>query len=422
MTSSPARILLVEPDPGELTRLAAALELEGFDPVTAATAAEARALLDHEVQAAILPDDLPAPQGGDLLAHLATERPDLSILLLTSTDHPEEFADCIRRGAHDALPRRGFQSFLPRVRLAVKHGELARRVEALLLEIGETGALVPGTDRRIVAARRRLQAAAAGSVPVALVGEAGTGRERSARWLHEHGPRRAARFVPLPPSGLSVEAVAECIEAARGGTILLHDPDTIDLAEQGLLAARLSENADVRVVAMLGADPVELTRQETLEPHLASAMEGVTVLLPPLRERPDDILMIAQQTLVRTAAVMGARTGGFSRGAADALRRHQWPGNLRELENRVLEAALSGGAHLEAADLRFEDTPPPDEDPLALPLAKARDGYEERYLTALLERTGGNVTRAAERAGLHRSDLYYLLRKYAIEPDQFRHR
>jgi two-component system response regulator AtoC len=190
---------------------------------------------------------------------------------------------------------------------------------------------------------------------------------------------------------------------------------------------------DVRVVAATHRDLREEVRAGRFREDLFYRLNVFAVTLPPLRERPEDVPLLAAHLLEKHANALRRTLDGFAPDAVARLAAHPWPGNVRELENVVERAvAVAGGERVEAADLPPDvgaaagapAAPAPQAALAALPykdaVAGARDRVTREYLVALLTEFGGNVTRAAERAGVERESLHRLLRRHGLRSDDFK--
>jgi two-component system response regulator HydG len=291
---------------------------------------------------------------------------------------------------------------------------------------------------------------------VLIQGESGTGKERVARALHKRSPRKARPFVAVNCSALSetlldselfghlkgafTGAMANkkgLFEAADGGTLFLDEIGDVPPATQVRLLRVLQEGevkrvgatdsikVDVRVVAATNVDLERAKDQGKFREDLFYRLNVIPVLLPPMRDRPDDVPLLAHHFLERFAAKTGKAVKGISPGAMEALTLHRWPGNVRELEN-VIERAV---VMTPRTTLEVEDLPPAlrqasgggevEVMSLAhLPYAEAKKlsmrAFERRYLSILLERNGNNISSAARAAGIDRSNFRRLLKQYDV--------
>jgi DNA-binding NtrC family response regulator len=274
--------------------------------------------------------------------------------------------------------------------------------------------------------------------PVLIEGETGTGKGVLARWFHEHGPRAEEPFVDINCAGLSRELLESelfghergsftgaatsklgLLEVAHRGTAFLDEIGEIDLALQPRILKVVEEkrfrrlgdvrshNVDVRLITATNRDLRRMVRDGAFRSDLYFRINTVHLVIPPLRQRLDDVPAVARQVLEHL-------TGRAIEIAPDAMRAMQayaWPGNLREMRN-VFERALlvSGGAtRISAADLRFEASPDGGDEVMTL------DEVERRHIEHVLRLESGNVDRAAVRLGVSRSTLYQKLKRYRDE-------
>jgi DNA-binding NtrC family response regulator len=298
---------------------------------------------------------------------------------------------------------------------------------------------------------------------VLVTGESGTGKELVARAIHYTGRRRAGRWVPvhcgaIPENLLESELFGHMkgsftgahadkrglFEEADGGTLFLDEIGELPLPLQVKLTRVLQERSvrrvggaeerkvDVRVVAATNADLRPMAAGGTFREDLFFRLHVFPIHLPPLRERRDDIPMLAALFLEKHAADKPGAPKAFAPEALSALLRHAWPGNVRELENAIERAlAVTDGPRIE-----LDALPPPiagerggsSVEGTATTLGYhefvelSRDRATREYLAALMKEFGGNVTRAAERAGVERESLHRLLKRHGIRSEDFKPR
>ncbi|GIW71491.1 MAG: hypothetical protein KatS3mg102_1033 [Planctomycetota bacterium] len=338
--------------------------------------------------------------------------------------------------------------------LELERGRLQARFEGLL------GASPP--MRRVFELVERV---APLEVPVLITGETGTGKELTARAIHARSARRSGPFVAincgaLSPSLLEAElfghqpgaftgAVAEragLFEQAHGGTLLLDEVGEMPPAMQAALlrvlesgeVRRLGSTAavrvDVRVLAATHRDLQALVREGRFRQDLLFRLRVVEIALPPLRERLEDLPLLAEAVLRELAEAAGAREPlGLERAALRKLLAYPWPGNVRELRNVLARAAvLAEGARIRAEDIAF-DAPQRPAASLAAPGGEqgaaepeiieyqaAKQRWIREYLAAALRRTGGNVSRAARLTGMKRQAFGRLLARHQLDAAAFR--
>jgi DNA-binding NtrC family response regulator len=323
-----------------------------------------------------------------------------------------------------------------------------------------------GQSRAIQAVQAQLRRYAGCDVQVLIEGETGTGKELAAREIHYASARRDHPFVPvncgaIPDSlienelfghgrGAFTDAKAAqpgLVDHARGGTLFLDEVDTLSDKGQVTLLRFLQDNqyrpvgggaarvSDARIIAATNAGLERQVAAGRFRRDLHYRLNALHLHLPPLRERDDDVILLARHFLDAAALRLRGPARQWSRDALDALRLYAWPGNVRELENIVLRAYMSGDgplvglAELQAAEPAFTGTEAVprrcvNEPDLGFSAAKlhAIRAFEHDYLTRLMQQASGNISAAARLSGTERRQLGKLLVKHGIETKQFRPR
>ena len=290
---------------------------------------------------------------------------------------------------------------------------------------------------------RRIEKVAPTDVTVLIQGETGTGKELVAREIHRRSPRASGAFVAVNcaaiPEGLleselfghvrgaftgAVANRAGRFQAASGGTLFLDEIGEMPPGLQVKLLRAIQERVvqrvgdsrpepvDIRVVAATNRNLEDEVRSGRFREDLYYRLHVVTIGLPPLRERGDDVTVLARWFLQRYAAEFDSRARGFAPGALGVLRKYHWPGNIRELENRVKKAAvLADGPLVTAEDLDLgQDALEP-----SLPLADAVEEFRNRYISEILERNGGNRTKTAKDLDVDPRTIFRHLEKIESE-------
>jgi transcriptional regulator with GAF, ATPase, and Fis domain len=290
---------------------------------------------------------------------------------------------------------------------------------------------------------RRIDKVAGTDVSVLVTGETGTGKELVAREIHRQSSRTQGPFVAvncgaIPESLLESElfghergaftgAIATRggkFQASHGGTLFLDEIGDMPLSLQVKILRAIqektvtkvgdtrSETVDIRIVAATNKVLEQEIKRGSFREDLYYRLNVVSVALPPLRERGDDIVAIARYFLQKYAREYGSRARGFAPSAAVALRKYAWPGNIRELENRVKKAVvLAERALLSAEDL---DLKPENLDPV-MALAQAKEEFQKRYINEVLERNGGNRTKTAKDLGVDPRTIFRHLERLEAE-------
>ena len=449
------QLLVVEDDAAQRVGLQQLLKSWGYAVEVASNGREAIEKV-AQLRPTIVLSDLVMPQMGgiDLLRSLQSENDgDITVVLMTAQGTVETAVEAIKQGAYDYLSKP-----IDPQRLKILLDQIAdrndrlREVRALrrqLQERGTFGRMIGGSleMRKIY---QVIEQAAPTSASVLVSGESGTGKELVAQTIHQLSPRVSQPFVPLncaaiPDSLLESElfghekgaftgAVASRkgrFEQADGGTLFLDEIGEVSPAFQAKLLRVLQErtfrplggvreqSVDIRVVAATNVEPQEAVRQGKLREDLFYRLNVFAIRLPPLRDRKDDIPLLAQAFIKEFNARNSRSVAGASDEVMAALERYDWPGNVRELRN-VMERStiVAKGALIDAGELP----------PLTNPTTPARaagsggltagttvDEAERQLIEVTLQHTGGNKTRAAELLGISLKTLHNKLNRMKEE-------
>jgi two-component system, NtrC family, response regulator len=301
-----------------------------------------------------------------------------------------------------------------------------------------------GTSRRMISVFDSVRKVATTDAPVLILGESGTGKEQIARAIHQRSSRKNGPFVAINSSAIP-ESLIESelfghekgsftgahtqrkgrIEASEGGTLFLDEIGEVPLPIQVKLLRFLQEGCiervggrqeirvDTRVIAATNADLKKGMVEGSFREDLFYRLAVVQLLLPPLREREDDIMLLAQ-FFVQQFARQSAKTGlTFSQEAVRAIRRHNWPGNVRELQNRMRRAVImSEGKRLTPADLELSEADGANQ---GSSLKDAREALEREMIQQALRKNAGKITAAAIELGISRPTFYELMEKLGIQ-------
>jgi len=301
-----------------------------------------------------------------------------------------------------------------------------------------------GTSRVMEALYTTIRKVATTDVPVLITGESGTGKERVARTIHQQSLRSAGPFIAIncaaiPENLLESELFGHekgaftgahaqrkgRIEYAAGGTLFLDEIGELGLGLQVKFLRFLQEKTlervggretfhiDARVIAATNRDLKEKMTVGTFREDLFYRLSVVSIPIPPLRERDGDILLVARALISRFSDEIGKKIKGLTPEGVEALTHYAWPGNVREMENKIRRAVvMADGALLTPADLELAT-------PMAIsPLPRlkaAREQVERELVESALARFAGNVTQAATALGISRQALHDILIKYQIE-------
>lgn len=437
-----ARILLADDQADIRESLAMVLRAEGFSTQGAASPAETLLhLQEGGIDALLLDlnfrtDTTSGAEGMALLAAVKAAHPDLPVVVLTGWGSIPLALQALRAGAADFLEKPWENARL----LAVLRSQLAlhqaRRTTASLTRPPQ-GEII-GQSPPMRALFELVGKIAPAEIPVLITGESGTGKGAFARYIASLSPRRGEPFVTLdlgavPESLVEAELFGHArgaftdaktdrpgrFEIADGGVLFLDEIGNASLATQARLLSVLEDGwitrvgdakprrIDVRVIAATNADLGTLIATGRFRQDLLFRLNTVEINLPPLRQRGEDIVLLANHCLESFAAKHGVPAREFAADALAALRAHNWPGNVREISHVVERAVLlAEGAQVRQADLRL--SPAPDMALENMTLAQA-----ERYLVQrALAETGSDGEAAAKRLGLSRSAFYRRLAAY----------
>jgi DNA-binding NtrC family response regulator len=414
-----------------------------------------RAFERHRPDAVLLDFSLPDGSALDLLPRLRSLDPDVPIVILTGHGEIQLAVATIKAGADQFLVKpaelRTLGEVLERA-LELKRSARRERAGARRADRGEVDPFV-GESRAIRALEAEARVAAGAESPLLLLGETGSGKGVLARWLHAQGRRSREAFVDINCAGLSrelldselfghvrgaftgaVQAKSGLFEIADRGTLFLDEIGDIDPGVQPKILKVVEERrfrrlgdvaerrADVRLVAATHRDLVAAVRSGGFRADLYYRLSTLTLRLPSLRERLEDLPALAEAILGRIRAETG-RAVEIEPGVFDRLARYSWPGNIRELRN-VLERAVlfARDGRLTAAALRIDEAPEAGRDLDGGEVAgSARLADVERHhIERVLAAERGQVDRAAERLGVPRSTLYQRLKEYGISAAAFR--
>ncbi len=322
--------------------------------------------------------------------------------------------------------------------LKVDNRALSERLESM--RFGE----IIGTSKAMTEVFRKVEKVAGTDISVLITGETGTGKELIAAELHRRSPRADKPFVvinsgAIPENLLESElfghvkgaftgAVANKLgkfQAANEGTLFLDEIGEMPLPLQVKLLRAIQEKVvvrvgdtrpekvDIRILAATHRDLEKEIKEGRFREDLFYRLNVVNLQLPPLHERGDDVLVIARYLLGRYCKEYDAKVKGFSPNAAVAIRKHSWPGNIREMENRLKKAiVLSDGNFIGPEDLGLSS----DELPAILPLTQAKEKFQRDYINEILARNNGNRTKTARDLGVDPRTIFRHLEKEEGEP------
>ncbi len=442
-------VLLVDDEPLFLRALARILRPEGHRLLTAQSAGEVSAALEDPALEVVLLDlQLGQDSGLVVLDHVKQVRPEVEVVMLTGHASVENAVHCMQRGALDYLEKPIQDAYRVRntVRRALERRRLLHRNDELerALATREDEPLLIGKSAAIRNVSKTIQSLRHNESTVLIQGESGTGKELVAASIHMASPRSGETFVPvdcgaLPESIIESELFGHekgaftgavgapgLFRMADGGTLFLDEIGELAPSVQARLLRALQErevrpvgsgrpvSVDLRIVAATNRNLQKRVDEGSFRQDLFYRLDVVRIELPPLRERVEDIPLLANHFFDKHRGA-STKVTGFEPDALTRLTAYSWPGNVRELENAIEAAlALCPNTRLSAADFalgngRTAETPPA---PVDLPLSL--DAYERCVLERALGEARGDATGAARRLGIGRSTLYRKLAKHGL--------
>ncbi len=444
------KLLIVDDDEEIRTQMKWALS-EDYDILSAEDRPSALEVFRVERPAAALLDlGLPprpadTEEGFALLSTLLSTDKSLKAIVITGQNEKDHALRAIGAGAYDFLCKpvdmQELKFLLKRCFYVAQLEKEHREMQQVLA--GGTFEGMLGTSPKMQEVFAAIRKVATTDAPVLLLGESGTGKEMAALAVHRRSARHDGPFVAIncaaiPETLLESELFGHekgaftgahmqrkgRIETAAGGTLFLDEIGELPLPLQVKLLRFLQEQrmtrvggreefeVDVRIVAATNADLKNVTAQGKFREDLYYRLAVVTISLPPLRERTEDVRLLAQAFLQRFAAENKKSNLTFQPDALRALNRHNWPGNVRELENRVKRAVImADGKRLTMSDLEL--THAAGAAP-ATTLKEARENLEREMIQQTLQRHSGKISSAAAELGISRPTLYELMEKLSI--------
>ncbi|UXI03330.1 sigma-54-dependent transcriptional regulator [Photobacterium sp. TY1-4] len=444
------QVIFIDDEKSIRDALGQTLELEDYDVQLFSGAKPALEVLDNHYPGVIISDiNMPGIDGLAFLERALAIDPELSVILLTGHGDISMAVEAMRLGAYDFLEKPFSTDHLLDVvkraadkrELVLENRELRRELEAQ----SGPGQRILGNTPQIKQLRRILSHIKDTRTDVMIQGETGTGKELVARFLHEHSARQHQPFVPINCDAIP-EAMMESelfgndpamptsgqkkrtgkLIHANGGTLFLDEIESMPMAIQTkllrVLEARHIEASDtqpalpldLRIVAATKTDLQQLSDRGRFLPDLYYRLNAVSINLPPLRERQEDIPILFQNFIRTTATRYGTEPPQISLAQLQTLMAHDWPGNIRELRNLAERMVLMGDAS------RLNESNPFDDDTQTATLAERINQFEYTLLTDALKRHHGRLKEVQSELGLARKTLYDKMKKHNIDKDDFK--
>ncbi len=423
--------------------------LEADDAVSARKIMDKSSPLDAVLLDLHLPPKPGTPEEGlKLLAYLRSFYSETGVIVMTGSRSQKAPQEAIRLGVQDFFSK---PFDLDELRLTLRRVlymlRLRRKVKKMQKELEEKYrfANLVGKSKKMQELFHLVYKIAPTSCTVLIRGESGTGKELISRAIHSHSPRKENPFVPvncaaLPENLLEVELFGHekgaftdasykkegMFEVADKGTIFLDEISDMSLRMQAKILRVIQERSfyrlggtkpvqvDVRILAATNKDLEEMMKKGSFREDLYYRLNVISITIPPLRKRKEDIPLLAQHFLTKYTALHGKRVRSISPYVMDRLSRYEWPGNVRELENAMERAIILSSGET----ILFEDLPPYLQPSLSREKSSSSslEEVEKKLILDTLRAVKGNQTRAAELLGIHRNTLRRKLKRYHIQP------
>jgi two-component system nitrogen regulation response regulator NtrX len=448
-------VLIVDDEPGVRSAIGGVLRDEGYQVDAVDTGEACLDRLARQVYDVVVLDIwLPGMDGLATLARMRERQFDAQVVIISGHGNVESAVRAIKMGAFDFVEKPlSLEKTVLVVRNALRQRHLEAENLALRARVDAQYTMV-GDSAAMMRLRDQVAMAAPTNGRVLIFGENGTGKELVARNIHAMSRRRSGPFVEVNCAAIPEElieselfghvrgaftgAVADRrgkFELAHGGTIFLDEIGDMSLKTQAKVLRVLQEQTleavggstrirvDARVLAATNKDlPAEI-RSGRFREDLYFRLNVVPVSVPPLRERPDDIPLLADHFMALLAREYGRRPKTFTPDAISALQHYPWPGNVRELRNLIERLMIMvAGDRVTGGDVTFLDQGagealmPASKGASMMPLHDARDDFERQYILRALAAQQGNISRTADVLGVERSNLYRKMRAFGIAP------
>ena len=447
-------ILVVDDEPPQLELIGGFLKKQGFEVALAESGERALQRFRQESFDLVLTDQrMPNLSGLDLVKAVRAVNPETAVIIMTAYGSIETAVDAIKAGATDYLTKPlNLDELLHRIEKVREHQRLLSENRDLREELRERHRIegIIGESGRMLEVFSLVRRVASSEATVLIRGESGTGKELIAKAIHYASPRASGPLVKvncaaLPETLLESELFGHVkgaftgalanrkgrFEVASGGTIFLDEIGDLPSHLQAKLLRVLQERefervgssqpipVDVRILAATHRDLEGLLKSGQFRDDFYYRLNVVTIVLPPLRERRQDLPLLMDHMLRVFAEKNGKKIRGFTPEAREALLRYDYPGNIRELENIIERASvITRNDVIGRADLPISIQEPEAEDNSNnTDLSVVVERLERRLIKEALARSGGVQTRAAEHLGITERNLRYKLKKYGFQGD-----
>ena len=455
MERKDVRILVVDDEPMMTDSLKQNLVEDGYTVDTALNGAEAIELFDRGGHHLVICDlQLPDMDGMDVLRHVKDANPSTEVIVVTGYGTVARAVEATKAGAFYFVEKPfDFELIQPLIEKAIERRELMFETETMRRQLSTRTEYfnIIGASKAMQTIYETIESVAKSDANVLIVGESGTGKELIANAIHYNSLRAKKPFIKVNCAALPKELIESelfghtkgaftgahadkdgLIQHAAGGSLLLDEIAEMPVELQPKLLRVLQERSyrkigsektyavDFRLITSTNRPPADAIREGLLRDDLFYRISTITIHVPPLRERTEDIQLLAEHFLKMYARKYQRQITGISQAAYQRLFAHTWPGNVRELQNVIERAVLLAKANkIEPVDLPFDNGSLPEK--LAqgtawdVPANLTLEEIEKLVIEKTLQRTGGNKQAAANLLGIYRPRLYSKIRKYKID-------
>lgn len=465
--SGSMKILVIDDEPVVCRSCERFLRKEGYDTKTVLRGHDGIDLLEKDEYDVVIVDlKMPEMSGMEVLEYVKNNYPDIQVIMITGYSTIANAIESIKKGAFDYLPK----PFSPQELLSVVREASIKRMQSFdRIYYCETATHQYGFDNIIGNSEKMrtvyelVEKVAQTDATVLITGESGTGKELIARALYNCSARKDSQFLTIDCSTLA-QSILESelfghvkgsftgasagkrgiFEIANGGTLFLDEISNIPLETQAKLLRVIEENefrpvgseqikkVDIRLIAATNRDLKMMIKLGTFREDLYYRLNVFSIEVPPLRERPEDIPILAYHFLRQSCHSLGKRVKGFSKDAMEFLIKYEWPGNVRELRNTVERLVLVADSDLLSSRELPEIVDSDSVTISAIPMTneelkrvkknireKAIEDIEKIFVLEALARNDWNISRASEDTGMQRTNFQALIRKYNIRPKDY---
>ncbi|GAB4343833.1 MAG: sigma 54-interacting transcriptional regulator [Calditrichia bacterium] len=446
-----ARIIAVDDDPNFLNSVANLLQYKKYEVEVFLSPLDAiERFKNNTYDCALLDVKMPQMDGLQLLRTFGEISPTTPVIMVSGESTIEIAVQAIKDGAFDFIEKPlDADRLLVCIRNALEKNSLLNERELLIEKLGETVQMV-GNNPRFLKVVSQSKVVAPSKATVLITGESGTGKELIARTIHLFSKRNTRPYVKVNCAAIPTELLESVLFGhkrgaftgaisdqkgkflvADGGTLFLDEIGDIHPNLQAKLLNALQDGeievigqnsptrVDVRIIAATNRDLPQMVEEGKFREDLYHRLNVIHLHLPPLRERLDDIPLLAEHFLHQYAEGNNKRLVGFTPQAFHVLQQHHWPGNVRELANLITQVAVFSHAPVIDAEQITEALktlngalPPIPEK--FMHLEEAKENFEKEYIRKALQMSGGKVSQAAELLGVNRSSLYKKLQKLKL--------